>query len=157
MKKIPCLSIRQPWAWAIFHLGKDIENRSWKPPQLDRIYVHAAKTYDRDGAIWISKTFGVTTPHKNNLPMGQIIGHIDINGYTQESDSPWAIAGQIHWQISNPVLISPVEAKGRLGLFYWDIECLNANHCNKDFSPVNAENPTKKCFIANSPHQLKLF
>ena len=24
-----CLSIRQPWAWAIIHAGKDIENRCW--------------------------------------------------------------------------------------------------------------------------------
>ena len=24
------LSIRQPWAWAILHAGKDIENRDWK-------------------------------------------------------------------------------------------------------------------------------
>lgn len=25
------LSIRQPWAWAILHAGKDVENRDWKP------------------------------------------------------------------------------------------------------------------------------
>lgn len=25
------LSIRQPWAWAILHAGKDIENRDWQP------------------------------------------------------------------------------------------------------------------------------
>lgn len=24
------LSVRQPWAWAIIHAGKDIENRSWQ-------------------------------------------------------------------------------------------------------------------------------
>ena len=24
------ISVRQPWAWAIVHGGKDIENRDWK-------------------------------------------------------------------------------------------------------------------------------
>lgn len=27
---IPALSIRQPWAWAILHAGKRIENRDWR-------------------------------------------------------------------------------------------------------------------------------
>lgn len=27
---IPALSIRQPWAWAILHAGKRIENREWR-------------------------------------------------------------------------------------------------------------------------------
>ena len=42
------LSVRQPWAWAIIHAGKDIENRSWQAvnrglDQRGRIAVHAAK------------------------------------------------------------------------------------------------------------------
>lgn len=28
------LTIRNPWAYAIFHLGKDVENRSWYPREL---------------------------------------------------------------------------------------------------------------------------
>lgn len=44
------VSVRQPWAWAIIHAGKDIENRSlaavkhgMKP---GRIAIHAAKVLD---------------------------------------------------------------------------------------------------------------
>jgi hypothetical protein len=42
------LSVRQPWAWAIIHIGKDIESRDWKSnnPNLryrGRIALHAAK------------------------------------------------------------------------------------------------------------------
>jgi len=42
------LSVRQPWAWAIIHAGKDIENRSWQAVnhglrQRGRIAIHAAK------------------------------------------------------------------------------------------------------------------
>jgi len=47
------LSVRQPWAWAIIHAGKDIENRSWQAVnhglrQRGRIAIHAAKGMTRD-------------------------------------------------------------------------------------------------------------
>jgi hypothetical protein len=29
------LSVRQPWAWAVIHASKDIENRLWQPWRLD--------------------------------------------------------------------------------------------------------------------------
>lgn len=39
------LSIRQPWAWAILHAEKRIENRDWKGPPSYRgpLLIHAAK------------------------------------------------------------------------------------------------------------------
>ena len=37
------LSIRQPWAWAILHAGKDIENRSWSTSFRGPVCIHAAK------------------------------------------------------------------------------------------------------------------
>jgi len=42
------LTIRQPWAWAIFHAGKDIENRDWPTRLRGRIAIHAAKGMTRD-------------------------------------------------------------------------------------------------------------
>ena len=127
----PCLSIRQPWAWAIFHLGKDVENRSsWQPPRLGRLYVHASKTYDHAGARWIEKNFGVPVPGPHDLPMGAIVGHVDVVGCTQ-SASPWAIAGQFHWQISEPVEISPISTPGELGIFYRHIPPDSKSECLK--------------------------
>lgn len=41
------LSIRQPWAFAITHLGKRIENRSWAPTFRGRFLIHAAKGMSR--------------------------------------------------------------------------------------------------------------
>jgi hypothetical protein len=50
MSNLPqlALSVRQPWAWAIIHAGKDIENRSWQAVnhglrRRGRIAVHASK------------------------------------------------------------------------------------------------------------------
>src|ERR1017187_9047245 len=39
---IRTLSIRQPWAHAILHLGKDVENRSWSTPYRGSILIHAS-------------------------------------------------------------------------------------------------------------------
>jgi len=36
------LSIRQPWAYAILHLGKDIENRPWRTNFRGPLLIHAS-------------------------------------------------------------------------------------------------------------------
>ena len=49
------ISIRQPWAWAIFHAGKDIENRGPMAskalfrPGL-RVAIHASKGMTEEGS-----------------------------------------------------------------------------------------------------------
>jgi hypothetical protein len=43
------LSIRQPWAWAILHAGKDIENRDWKPGNPARRFRGSFLIHGRDG------------------------------------------------------------------------------------------------------------
>lgn len=37
------LSIRQPWAWAILHAGKRVENRTWSSSFRGTFLLHAAK------------------------------------------------------------------------------------------------------------------
>lgn len=40
----PALSIRQPWAWAILHAGKTIENRDWRSCKYrGPVWIHASK------------------------------------------------------------------------------------------------------------------
>lgn len=42
-QRIPTLSIRQPWAWAILHAGKTIENREWpRCSYRGPIFIHAS-------------------------------------------------------------------------------------------------------------------
>lgn len=47
-----CISVRQPWAWAILHAGKRIENRAmpdpWRSRVGQRIYIHASKGCTRE-------------------------------------------------------------------------------------------------------------
>jgi hypothetical protein len=46
------LSIRQPWAHAVLHLGKDVENRDWRYPPTHRgaVIVHAGLARESRGA-----------------------------------------------------------------------------------------------------------
>jgi len=43
------LSIQQPWAWAIIHGGKDVENRTWPTKFRGRFLVHASRKFDWEG------------------------------------------------------------------------------------------------------------
>ena len=42
------LSLRQPWAWAVVHGGKTIENRRWSTRFRGRFLIHAAKGMTRE-------------------------------------------------------------------------------------------------------------
>ena len=61
------LSIRQPWAWAILHAGKDVENRSEPMARSaerligQTILLHAGKTVDPDG-FDVLERFNVDAP-----------------------------------------------------------------------------------------------
>ena len=44
----PALSVRQPWAWALLHGGKTIENRTWRRHYRGRIWIHASGRENRD-------------------------------------------------------------------------------------------------------------
>ena len=139
------LSIRQPWAWLICAGYKDIENRNWKIGRKSqhgpyssyhqanftielpcRIYVHAGKSVDNDGAIWLWE-------NKENLSIqgampewveicniwreSAIIGEVDIVDCVTESKSPWFV-GKYGFTLANPLLYEkPIPCKGKLGFF----------------------------------------
>ena len=43
---LPCLSIRQPWAWLLVNGVKDIENREWSTSYRGPLLLHAGKAGD---------------------------------------------------------------------------------------------------------------
>ena len=45
---IKCLTLHQPWAWAITAGHKRIETRSWSTPYRGWLLIHAGKTLDAD-------------------------------------------------------------------------------------------------------------
>lgn len=122
---LPCLSIRQPWAWLILHGGKDIENRDWPTKRRGRVLVHAAKgmTQDEWGSAWefswgtgnAAKAFeaGVTS---KTIERGGIVGSVEIVDCVEHSDSRWFM-GRYGFVLRDPRPMTFVPWKGALGFF----------------------------------------
>lgn len=128
------LSLRQPWPWAILTLGKDIENRTWKTNFRGRAMLHASKKYDHEGAAWIRDTFAFSTgegivlksspdaemdiivPGPDDLPRGGHVGSVEIIDCVDCSNSEWFF-GSFGYVLRNPIEVSYMAAKGKLGFF----------------------------------------
>ena len=103
------ISIRQPWAHAILHLGKDVENRPMRTYYRGQILIQASLKVEKEDAVRLK-----LDPDK--LPTGAIVGTVNIVGCAQNSKSKWAQPGQWHWLLENPrALTKPIPLKGKLG------------------------------------------
>lgn len=125
------LSIRQPWAWAILHAGKDVENRTWMLPLFfklpQRIVIHAGKKEDPEGYAFL-KQMHIIPPA--NLPTGCLVGEVDITGSAayeypehtrprnaQVETSHWAF-GPYCFTLANPKAYKePIPYRGALKFF----------------------------------------
>lgn len=120
------LSVRQPWAWAILHGGKVIENRTMGAIRAGKmttgtICLHAASGMKEDEyrwGLWRLAKHGVTAPRPDKLLRSAIIGIVDVVDIITESDSEW-FGGKAGLVLENPVAIDPIPAKGALGYFVW--------------------------------------
>jgi hypothetical protein len=121
------LSVRQPWAWAIMHAGKTIENRSWRSynPGIKfrgPVCIHASSGLGReeyeDAADSIRQICGKAVPPARDLPRGAIVGTVEIVDVVTDSQSPWFF-GRIGLVLRNPRPITPIPAGGQLGFFSW--------------------------------------
>jgi len=60
-----CLNVHQPWAWAILHAVKSVENRSWRRHHRGPLLIHAAQlraSYDRQDAVLWASLYGAGLP-----------------------------------------------------------------------------------------------
>ena len=108
------LSIRQPWAWAILHAGKDVENRTWGTCYRGLLLLHASKTVDLDSVRYLIEC-GYDLP--DPLVTGALVGTVRLIGCFP-SQSGWAEDGQYHWQLADPrPFLAPIPWRGALRLF----------------------------------------
>jgi len=122
---VKALTIRQPWAGAIVHQTKRIENRSWKLPASmhgARILIHAGAQPDRDAIVY-----------GPNLDVySAIIGAATLTGCHYDTGrqpccSEWAFTGTYHWELADVVALpQPVPAKGQLSFWTPDPDVLAA-------------------------------
>lgn len=115
------LTVRQPWAWAIVMGYKDVENRPKPTNHRGPLLIHAAKKMDPDGFqdLW---ELGIYKKLPKDLPLGGLVGMVEVADCITNSDSPWARSGMWHWILRKPAEFnSPVECNGALGLFTPDV------------------------------------
>lgn len=110
MSELRILTVRQPWAWAIFH-GKDVENRSrniagdYRGP----IAIHAAKARlpidaHNEAARQVLKLTGYLTLFALPEALGAIIGVVDLVGvhHVTRSARPDRIGVPLCWDDHTP-------------------------------------------------------
>lgn len=111
------LSVQQPWAWAIVHGPKRIENRTWATEYRGPLLIHAGRSRDRLGE------YGTGEPSERNLAFGAVIGVAELvdcvpleklPGKLRTSrfaEGPWC------WVLDRVRPLTPIEMKGQIGLF----------------------------------------
>lgn len=128
------LTVRQPWAWAIVHGTKDVENRtrnvagSYRGP----VAIHAALIEDETAYYddQIKAALGRVDDSwvlEEQLATGAFLGVVDLVGVHLPSScarrtgglcSWWAQPLVHHLEVRNPrPLAKPIPARGRLGLW----------------------------------------
>jgi len=130
------LSVRQPWAWAILHGGKRLENRS--QAAIDHgmknglICLHAAKGMTREeyesGRDFINAAINRTNypdlevPKPCDLVRGAIIGTMYVCGVAKCAEdvdnNPWFM-GPRALILREVDAIEPIGSVGALGYFAW--------------------------------------
>lgn len=136
------LTVKQPWAWAIIHGGKDVENRSRNLAGAYRgpVAIHAGLSDDPDALDvlerlvenWHTPVRAGDDPwkYRPDGTRGAIIGVVDLVGAHLGSErtyrgagvtmlcSPWAETDAWHLVLANPrPLAHPIPCRGALGLW----------------------------------------
>jgi hypothetical protein len=125
---LKALSVRQPWAHAIIHLGKDIENRTWPTSYRGPVLIHASKSMTRgelmDFQDTVASIKGVNEAACNmttaDLQFGGIVGIAEIVGCVHRHSSPWFF-GPYGFELRNARPLTFHPCKGALGFFMPDL------------------------------------
>ena len=119
------LSICQPWAWAILHAGKRVENRTWRTPYRGQLLIHASKSRRLLTGDYRALVPGLRGLPTDQLPFGALVGVVELVDcvpFRQVAGDPFA-EGPWCWLLADPrPLPALVPWKGRLGLFDVEID-----------------------------------
>lgn len=137
------LTLWPEWAWAVAHLGKDVENRGWAPPSYilgQWIAIHAGKNvggrtgpraYQEGTALVIETALRVgldpyapdsfvTRMHRELCATtSAVVAVARVEAECARcAPSAWAAAGQYHWRLHDVrTLARAVPCRGAQGLW----------------------------------------
>lgn len=116
------LTLLRPWPYAITHLGKRVENRTWQPHGAmigQRIAVHAGKGLDEEGVRWILRRGLARTFPQEAKASSIIVATAIIKGFTRASSDAWFV-GPVGWILDDVrILPQAINCRGAQGL--WDV------------------------------------
>src|SRR5580693_6930652 len=100
------LTVRNPWAWAIVHAGKRIENRSRRTHFRGRFYIHAgvAVPHFRDLLNCETRLGGVQgCPDANEFVYGALIATAELVDcyYSERMVGAWGEPQAWHWLLDH--------------------------------------------------------
>lgn len=108
------LTVKQPWAWAILHAGKRVENRPCVPGAARPLLIHAGRSVDPDD---------IGQPA--DLPRGVSYALASVVSWHHADEcraacSPWALPDLWHWVLDDVRPARQVPLRGQLGLWVPD-------------------------------------
>lgn len=140
MRRLPALSIRQPWAWYITrpdlrdcvlrsqeaaadHI-KPVENRVWGPRYSPIFFrgqflIHASKgmtNAEYNDAVDFASICGVGEPGREHLEFGGIVGVGKVVAVVSDHPSSW-FTGPVALVLEEVLPLPFVPCKGMLGFF----------------------------------------
>ena len=108
------LSVRQPYAWAILHGGKDIENRTWHSEFRGPVLIHAGLHWHAVGPAELARRMNLAIP--SELPLGGIVGMVEIVDCVDRHSSRW-FEGPYGFVLRNPRTLPFTPCAGHLGFY----------------------------------------
>jgi len=122
-----CITVHQIWAWAFFHAGKDVENRSF-PTDPGLLGIHCGRNDDigkfRDAAAFVedmSEARVTADYHACMQNAGRVIGTVEVVEVKRRPDSAWYMGTEWGWLVAKPRLFAGggYKARGQLGVWNW--------------------------------------
>lgn len=126
MEQLRALSVRQPWAHAIVHHGKDIENRTRRFGHRGWTLIHASagvSTGEYADAAAFTRSRGLTVPPPiGQLRLGGIVGIVQVLGSIDADDprpeSPWWM-GPCGLVLGERRPLPFIECRGTIAPLFW--------------------------------------
>lgn len=121
--KLPALSVRAPWSWALAQNLKPFENRPRRYRYRGPILIHASKSGDSDyynsASLEIQRLSGRVPPALWEAERGGIVGACMLTDCAEPiaEDDGWRQAAQYGLRIERAIVLPFRPYKGALGLF----------------------------------------
>jgi hypothetical protein len=147
-KIVKALSVRQPWAWFIVYLDKNIENRSKASSHRGPLLIHASKDMTKleyNTALEYAREIKVDT---SSVPVyedmvklcGGIVGKTnlyDVIAKTEEPTRKWHMPRQFGHMLGNTQPIDFFPCSGNQG--FWEAEHIYDAIAERDAAKAAAE------------------